>query len=99
EREGQIPWSALSLQRVLIEHDADRVVIAPRYADSHEVLDLVRTLGSLEVRVSVFPRLLEVVGSSVEFDDVNGMPVLGIHPFGVSRSTRLLKTTFDLLGA
>jgi len=43
--------------------------------------------------------LLEVVGSSVEFDDVNGMPVLGIHPFGVSRSTRLLKRAFDLLGS
>jgi exopolysaccharide biosynthesis polyprenyl glycosylphosphotransferase len=99
EREGQIPWSALSLHRVLREHDADRVVIAPEHADSREVLDLVRTLSSLGVRVSVFPRLLEVVGSSVEFDDVSGMPVLGIHPFGVSRSTRLLKRTFDLLGA
>jgi len=99
EREGQIPWSALSLQQILREHDAQRVVIAPQHADSREVLDLVRTLSSLGVRVSVFPRLLEVVGSSVEFDDVNGMPVLGIHPFGVSRSTRLLKRTFDLLGA
>ena len=99
EREGQIPWSAISLHRVLDEHDADRVVIAPEHADSLEVLDLVRTLSSLGVRVSVFPRLLEVVGSSVEFDDVNGMPVLGIHPFGVSRSTLLLKRTFDLLGS
>jgi len=99
ERAGQIPWSALSLHGVLKEHDAQRVVLAPQHADSHEVLDLVRTLSSLGVRVSVFPRLLEVVGSSVEFDDVNGMPVLGIHPFGVSRSTLLLKRTFDLLGA
>jgi exopolysaccharide biosynthesis polyprenyl glycosylphosphotransferase len=99
EREGQIPWSALSLHKILREHDAHRVVLAPQHADSREVLDLVRTLSSLGVRVSVFPRLLEVVGSSVEFDDVNGMPVLGIHPFGVSRSTRFLKRTFDLLGA
>jgi len=99
ERAGQIPWSAMSLHRVLREHDAHRVVIAPEHADSREVLDLVRTLSSLGVRVSVFPRLLEVVGSSVEFDDVNGMPVLGIHPFGASRSTRLLKRAFDLLGS
>jgi exopolysaccharide biosynthesis polyprenyl glycosylphosphotransferase len=99
EREGQIPWSALSLHRVIAEHDAHRVVIAPRHADSREVLDLVRTLSALGVRVSVFPRLLEVVGSSVEFDDVQGMPVLGIRRFGASRSSRLLKRGFDLLGA
>jgi exopolysaccharide biosynthesis polyprenyl glycosylphosphotransferase len=98
EREGQIPWSPLSLHRVLREHDAHRVVIAPQHADSREVLDVVRTLSSLGVRVSVFPRLLEVVGSSVEFDDVQGMPVLGIRRFGVSRSSRLLKRGFDLLG-
>jgi exopolysaccharide biosynthesis polyprenyl glycosylphosphotransferase len=99
EREGQIPWSALSLHRVIREHNAHRIVIAPRHADSREVLDLVRTLSSLGVRVSVFPRMIEVVGSSVEFDDVHGLPVLGIRRFGVSRSSCLLKRVFDLLGA
>lgn len=98
EREGQIPWSVESLARTLDESEADRVVIAPEHADSREVLDLVRTLTSLGVRLSVIPRLLEVVGSSVEFDDVSGMPVLGVRPFGISRSTRLLKRTFDLVG-
>jgi exopolysaccharide biosynthesis polyprenyl glycosylphosphotransferase len=99
EREGTVPWSGPSLRRVLEQFDADRVVVAPQDADSGAVLDLVRTLSSLGVRVSVCPRLLEVVGSAVQFDDVNGMPVLGVHPFGISRSTRLLKRTFDLLGA
>jgi exopolysaccharide biosynthesis polyprenyl glycosylphosphotransferase len=99
EGEGEVPWTAPNLQGVLEEYDAQRVVIAPRHADSHAVLDVVRTLSSLGVRVSVCPRLLEAVGSSVQFDDVNGVPVLGIHPFGISRSTRLLKRTLDLLGA
>jgi exopolysaccharide biosynthesis polyprenyl glycosylphosphotransferase len=99
EREGLIPWSALSLQKLVSEQEAERVVIAPQHADSREVLELIRTLSSLGVQVSVLPRLLEVAGSSVEFDDVNGMPVLGINPFRVSRSSRLLKRALDVLGA
>ena len=42
--------------------------------------------------------MLEVVGSAVEFDDVDGMTVLGVRPFGLSRSSRLLKRAFDIVG-
>jgi lipopolysaccharide/colanic/teichoic acid biosynthesis glycosyltransferase len=49
------------------------------------------------VRVSVLPRMFEVVGSAVEFDDVDGMTVLGIRRFGLSRSSRLLKRVFDFV--
>ena len=49
------------------------------------------------MRVSVLPRMLEVVGSAVEFDDVDGMTMLGVRPFGLSRSSRLLKRAFDLV--
>ncbi len=51
------------------------------------------------MRVSLLPRLLEVVGSSVEFDHVEGLTMLGVRRFGLSRSSRLAKRAFDLLGA
>jgi lipopolysaccharide/colanic/teichoic acid biosynthesis glycosyltransferase len=42
--------------------------------------------------------MLEVVGSSVEFDDLDGLPMLGIRRFGLSRSSLALKRAFDLAG-
>ena len=63
------------------------------------MLNLVRTLKAVGVRVSVLPRLLEVVGSSVEFDDLHGMTVMGVRRFDLTRSSRLFKRIFDLMGA
>ena len=51
----------------------------------------------LGVRVTVLPRLLEVIGTSVEFDDLGGRVLLGVRGFGLSPSSRLLKRVFDLV--
>jgi len=64
-----------------------------------EMLDLMRTLKAIGVRVSVLPRLLEVVGSSVEFDDLHGVTLMGVRRFELTRSSRALKRAFDLVGA
>jgi lipopolysaccharide/colanic/teichoic acid biosynthesis glycosyltransferase len=40
-----------------------------------------------------------VVGSSVEFDDLHGMTIMGVRRFNLTRSTALVKRAFDLLGA
>jgi lipopolysaccharide/colanic/teichoic acid biosynthesis glycosyltransferase len=57
---------------------------------------LIRIAKAAGVRVSVLPRMLEAVGSAVEFDDVDGMTMLGVRPFGLPRSSRVLKRAFDL---
>jgi len=49
--------------------------------------------------VSVLPRLFEVVGSSVDFDDVEGTVLLGVHQYGLSRSSEALKRAVDVIGA
>lgn len=100
------PWSAgvfskerlaeiRSMARSLEVH---RVIVAPHRDDAAETLDLVRTLKSVGVKVSVLPRLLEVVGSSVEFDDLHGLTVLGVRRFELGRSSRAVKRVFDVLG-
>jgi len=63
------------------------------------MLNLVRTLKAVGVRVSVLPRLLEVVGSSVEFDDLHGVTVMGVRRFELTRSSAAFKRVFDLFGA
>jgi len=79
--------------------DVHRAIIAPRSVDGGEMLNLVRTLKAVGVRVSVLPRLLEVVGSSVEFDDLHGVTVMGVRRFELTRSSAWFKRAFDLLGA
>jgi exopolysaccharide biosynthesis polyprenyl glycosylphosphotransferase len=78
------------------------VIIAPGWgadADAGETLNLVRTLKAIGVRVSVLPRMLEVVGSSVEFDDLHGVTLMGVRRFDLSRSSAALKRMFDVVGA
>jgi exopolysaccharide biosynthesis polyprenyl glycosylphosphotransferase len=81
------------------EHRIDRVVIAPPAMDHGEVLNLIRAAKSLGLKVSVLPRMLEVVGSSVEFDDLEGVNVLGVRRFGLTRSSWIVKRTTDLVGS
>jgi exopolysaccharide biosynthesis polyprenyl glycosylphosphotransferase len=81
------------------EHEIDRVVIAPPGSDHGELLNLIRAAKSLSLRVSVLPRMLEVVGSAVEFDDVDGLGVLGVRRFGLTRSSWLVKRGTDLVGS
>jgi exopolysaccharide biosynthesis polyprenyl glycosylphosphotransferase len=84
------------LARTLNVH---RAIVAPTSADGGEMLDLVRTLKAVGVRVSVLPRLLEVVGSSVEFDDLHGVTLMGVRRFEMTRSSAVVKRAFDLFGA
>ena len=80
-------------------HDAQRVILAPRNADSDTVLEAVRLAKSMNVKVSLCPRLFEVVGSSVAFDELDGLPVLGVPRFGLTRSSLALKRATDIAGA
>jgi exopolysaccharide biosynthesis polyprenyl glycosylphosphotransferase len=101
------PWSTdvfspkrLSEIRELAQAlDIHRAIVAPGSADGGDILDLVCALKAVGVRVSVLPRLLEVVGSSVEFDDLHGVTVMGVRRFSLTRSTALIKRAFDLVGA
>jgi exopolysaccharide biosynthesis polyprenyl glycosylphosphotransferase len=84
---------------LVCDNDVHRVILAPVTTDARDTLDLVRVAKSVGVRVSVLPRLFEVVGSSVEFDHVDGLTMLGVRRFGLSRSSQLLKRAFDLAGS
>lgn len=79
--------------------EIDRAIVAPGCADSPNTLDLLRTLKAVGVRVSVVPRLLEAVGTSVEFDDLHGVPVMGVGRFDLGPGATALKRGFDIVGA
>ncbi|HWY17513.1 MAG TPA: exopolysaccharide biosynthesis polyprenyl glycosylphosphotransferase [Solirubrobacteraceae bacterium] len=104
------PWSTDSLFAPKLAEirdlarslDVHRAIVAPGWdanAEPGQVLNLVRTLKAVGVRVSVLPRMLEVVGSSVEFDDLHGVTLMGVRRFDLTRSSAAVKRAFDLLGA
>jgi exopolysaccharide biosynthesis polyprenyl glycosylphosphotransferase len=79
--------------------DVQRAIITPDSVEADKMLDLICTLEAVGVKVSVLPRLLEVVGSSVEFDDLHGVTVMGVKRFALTRSSTTVKRAFDLFGA
>jgi lipopolysaccharide/colanic/teichoic acid biosynthesis glycosyltransferase len=59
----------------------------------------VRTVRDLEIQVDIVPRLFEVVGTNSNVHMLEGIPLVGLPPLSLSPSARLLKRTFDLVGA
>jgi exopolysaccharide biosynthesis polyprenyl glycosylphosphotransferase len=98
---GRVPvlGDLATLGLVLAEHDIDRVILVPTAHDFELALDTTRLVKSLGVRVSLLPRLFEVVGSSVEFDNLSGVTLLGLREYGLSPSSFALKRAMDIVGA
>jgi exopolysaccharide biosynthesis polyprenyl glycosylphosphotransferase len=82
--------------RYVIERNINRVIVT-QDDSSERVLETVRYFKEYGVKVSVLPNILQVVGSSVEFDEIHGTTMLGVRSFGLSRSSQLLKRAFDLV--
>jgi exopolysaccharide biosynthesis polyprenyl glycosylphosphotransferase len=92
------PHARLSRLPILIErHDIHRVVVAPVSGETQDTVDLVRVAKAAGVRVSILPRILEAVGSAVEFEQLDGMPMLGVRQLGLARSSRRIKRAFDVV--
>jgi exopolysaccharide biosynthesis polyprenyl glycosylphosphotransferase len=91
--------AAEALKTITARSDIHRLIVAPGPDDQAEILDLVRAAKAVGLKVSLVPRMLEVVGSSVVFDDVDGLTLLGVTRFGLSRSAWVFKRASDVVGA
>jgi exopolysaccharide biosynthesis polyprenyl glycosylphosphotransferase len=98
-RDAMVAEPYAALEQVLECLDVHRVVVAPGIADDDLVLNVISRAKAAGVHVSIVPRLLEVVGSSVEFDELEGMTMLSVHRFGLPRSSRFVKRCTDVVGA
>jgi exopolysaccharide biosynthesis polyprenyl glycosylphosphotransferase len=87
------------LDYVLRANGIERVIIAPSERTTDDQLDTIRLVKGLGVKVSVLPRLFEVVGSSMEFDDVDGITVLGLRRYGLPKTSWYVKRAFDVVGS
>jgi exopolysaccharide biosynthesis polyprenyl glycosylphosphotransferase len=78
--------------------NAHRLILAPGdgAAASSATVQVIRAAKGTGLRVSLLPGVLDVVGTSVEFDSLSGMTLLGVRRFGLSRSSLLTKRMLDL---
>jgi exopolysaccharide biosynthesis polyprenyl glycosylphosphotransferase len=88
------------LRDLVFQSSIQRIVIAPgENLDGDEVIDVIRAAKATGLRVSLLPGILATVGSSVVFDDLGGIVLLGVPRFGLSQSSAIVKRTLDLVGA
>ncbi len=77
--------------------DVERVIVAFSNESHTHTLELIRALKNLDVQVDVVPRLFEVVGPGVGIHTVEGLPLVGLSPAKISRSSRALKRSVDFV--
>jgi exopolysaccharide biosynthesis polyprenyl glycosylphosphotransferase len=98
--EEQVVHAATAALRELLKDlNVHRVVVEPSEETPELTLDFVREAKATGVRVSLLPRILEVVGSSIEVDDLDGLTLLAVRRFGLTRSSQITKRVFDICGA
>ena len=86
--------------REIAERDhIHRIIVDTDATSSAATLGIVRAANATGLQVSLLPSMLAAVGGSVVFDDVGGLVLMGVPRFGLSRSSQVLKRTFDLVGA
>lgn len=86
-------------EELLDELEIDRVIFAPGSHGTDELMFVIRELRDAGVKVSVIPDVSRLAGASVEVDVLGGMTLLGMRRFSITRSSRIIKRSFDLVVA
>jgi exopolysaccharide biosynthesis polyprenyl glycosylphosphotransferase len=85
------------LSAIARDLDIERVIVAFSNDSYERTTDLIRSLNELEVQIDIVPRLFDLVSPSAEIHALEGIPLLGMPPLHLSRSSRLLKRTMDVV--
>ena len=97
--ELQVLGGLSSLPEIVREQEVDRVILAFSNDGHEEALEAIRVLRDLNLQVDVVPRLYEAIGEQVVFHSVEGLPLLGLPPVGLSKPSLLVKRGIDVVGA
>ena len=91
--------SRQALTDLVVSAHVEHVVIAPLVVDTAEVIEVVRSLDELDIRITLMPRLLELASATLTPDVIGAAAGLDVRRLGLSRGERLLKRSLDLVGA
>lgn len=87
------------IQELVNELDVARVVVAFWNVSDETTIELIRSIRDLDVQIDVVPRLFEVLSPNAVIHSVEGLPLIGLPPARMSRSSRLIKRGFDIVAA
>jgi exopolysaccharide biosynthesis polyprenyl glycosylphosphotransferase len=79
--------------------NVERVIVAFVQGSDEETLAPIRIVRELDVQIDIVPRLFEVMSPRSEIHSVEGLPVLGLPPIRIARSSRLVKRSVDVIGS
>jgi exopolysaccharide biosynthesis polyprenyl glycosylphosphotransferase len=72
-------------------------VIASPAFEPQRLAELIREANRVNVKVTMLPSALDVLGPSTAVDELQGLTVLGINPARLSTSSRALKRALDVV--
>ena len=97
ELDGIPLYDTNDILEVIRREDVERVVIAFAEIANDELLELIRELRKLDVQIDILPRVYEVLTPRLDVHSVEGIPLIGLRPTGISRSSGVIKRALDLL--
>jgi exopolysaccharide biosynthesis polyprenyl glycosylphosphotransferase len=84
-----------NLGAVLKGERVDEVIITLPWTNHRTIIGLVRICESLGVRARVVPDMFQMSLTRVDFDDIGGIPLMGLREARISRGGRLVKRALD----
>lgn len=94
-----VDCSVAGVRELVEQLGVHRIVVGPHGVSGEgSTMRLIRSAKWLGVRLSLMPTVMTVVGATTAVDELDSMILLGVPRFGLSRSSRALKRTLDLVG-
>jgi exopolysaccharide biosynthesis polyprenyl glycosylphosphotransferase len=88
-----------SLPEIIRTFDVERVIVAFSNDTHAQILELIHSLREFDIQLDLVPRLFEIVNPRVGIHAVEGLPLMGLPPARMGRSSRHIKRTIDIGGA
>jgi exopolysaccharide biosynthesis polyprenyl glycosylphosphotransferase len=79
--------------------DVERVIIAFTNDSHEELLQVTGDLRPLDVQIDIVPRLFDKLGPSIAIHSIEGLPLVGLPPNRLPRSSTLVKRSLDVIVA
>ncbi|HUS17243.1 MAG TPA: sugar transferase, partial [Chloroflexia bacterium] len=86
-----------NITAVLKTERLDEVIITLPWTYHRTIMGLVRSCEGLGVRARVVPDLFQLSLSRVDFDDMGGIPLVGLKETSIPRAGRVMKRALDIV--
>jgi exopolysaccharide biosynthesis polyprenyl glycosylphosphotransferase len=84
------------LPTIVKQLDVGRVIVAFSGQDQGSLLEDLRPLSSHGVQVDIVPRFFDILGPGAKVHAIEGMPLIGLPPVRLPRSSRATKRMLDV---